>query len=95
MLLPNGKFLQFDGWQQPQPTYVFDPASNTYTEAGAPDSIFCAGNALLPDGRVITIGGYGSLKGGNLGIKDTAIFDQRPPHGRALPICISTAGTRH
>lgn len=75
MLLANGKFLQFDGWQQPQPTYVFDPASNTYTETDAPDSIFCAGNAFLPDGRVITIGGYGTLKGGNLGIKDTAIFD--------------------
>lgn len=75
MLLPNGKFLQFDGWQQPQPTYVFDPSSNSYTEVDAPDSIFCAGNAFLPDGRVITIGGYGILKGGNLGIKDTAIFD--------------------
>jgi hypothetical protein len=75
MLLPNGKFLQFDGWQQPQPTYVFDPAANTDTEVDAPDSIFCAGNAYLPDGRVITIGGYGILKGGNLGIKDTAIFD--------------------
>ena len=75
MLLPNGKFLEFDGWQQPQPTYVFDPTANTYTEVDAPDSIFCAGNVLLPDGRVITIGGYGILKGGNLGIKDTAIFD--------------------
>ena len=75
MLLPNGKFLQFDGWQQPQLTYVLDPATNSYTEVDAPDSIFCAGNAFLPDGRVITIGGYGILKGGNLGIKDTAIFD--------------------
>ena len=75
MLLTSGKFLQFDGWQQPQPTYVFDPAANTYTQVTAPDSIFCAGNAFLPDGRVITIGGYGTLKGGDLGIKDTAVFD--------------------
>lgn len=65
----------FDGWQQPQPTYVFDPIANTYTEVDAPDNIFCAGNAALPDSRVMTIGGYGVLKGGNLGIKDTAIFD--------------------
>ncbi len=75
MLLPNGKFLVFDGWEQPQPTYVFDPVANTYSEVNAPDSIFCSGNVLLPDGRVMTVGGYGSLKGGDLGIKDTAIFD--------------------
>ena len=75
MLLANGKFLQFDGWQQPQPTYVFDPVANSYTETDAPDSIFCSGNAFLPDGRVITVGGYGSLKGGALGIKDTSVFD--------------------
>jgi hypothetical protein len=73
--LPNGKDLVWDGWQQPQPTYVFDPVANTFTEVDAPDSIFCSGNALLPDGRVMTVGGFGVLNGGGLGIKDTNLFD--------------------
>ena len=73
--LPNGKDLVWDGWQQPQPTYVFDPAANTFTEVDAPDSIFCSGNVLLPDGRVMTVGGFGVLNGGGLGIKDTNLFD--------------------
>jgi hypothetical protein len=73
--LNNGKYLLFDGWHQPEPTYVWDPVANTFTTVMAPDSIFCAGNAHLPDGRVLTVGGYGVVSTGDLGIKDTAIFD--------------------
>ncbi|HVK21541.1 MAG TPA: galactose oxidase-like domain-containing protein [Actinokineospora sp.] len=73
--LNNGKYLLFDGWHQPEPTYVWDPVANTFTTIMAPDSIFCAGNAHLPDGRVLTVGGYGVVSTGELGIKDTAIFD--------------------
>jgi hypothetical protein len=75
ILLDNGKVLQFDGWQQPEPTQVWDPATGTFANQTAPDSIFCSGMAELPDGRVLVIGGYGGLSTGNIGIVDTSIFD--------------------
>jgi Domain of unknown function (DUF1929)/Fibronectin type III domain/Glyoxal oxidase N-terminus len=74
--LKTGNFLAFDGWQQPQPTFVWNAVSQTFpTTLNAPGSIFCAGNALLPDGRVITVGGDGMFTTGQLGLADTAIFD--------------------
>jgi hypothetical protein len=75
VLLDTGKVLQWDGWQQPEPTQVWDPATQTFTTQTAPDSIFCSGMAELPDGRVLVVGGYGGLTTGNLGIVDTSIFD--------------------
>lgn len=75
ILLDNGKVLQFDGWQQPEPTQVWDPAAQTFATQTAPDSIFCSGMAELPDGRVLVVGGYGGLSTGKIGIVDTTIFD--------------------
>ncbi len=68
--LNNGKYLVFDGWQNPTPTMVWDPVANTFTTVNAPASIFCSGVSHLPDGRVLVAGGFGSL-----GIKTTSIFD--------------------
>lgn len=68
--LANGKYLVIDGWQTPQPTKVWDPTTNTFTDQVAPGAVFCSGSSHLPDGRIITAGGYGAL-----GIKTTAIFD--------------------
>ena len=68
--LNNGKYLLFDGWQNPTPTMVWDPVANTFTTVNAPASIFCSGVVHMPDGRVLVAGGYGSL-----GIKTTSIFD--------------------
>ncbi|TVZ03559.1 fibronectin type III domain-containing protein [Trebonia kvetii] len=60
ILMDNGKFVFWDGWQQPQPSIVWDPATPaTFTTINAPDSVFCDGAAQLPDGRIIVIGGYG------------------------------------
>jgi hypothetical protein len=73
--LANGNVLAFDGWQQPEPTYVWNPTAGTFTSAIAPDSIFCSGMAQLPNGEVMTVGGYGGLTTGNLGIVDTSIFN--------------------
>ena len=75
ILMDNGKVLQFDGWQQPEPTEVYDPASQTFATQTAPDSVFCSGMAELPDGRVLVVGGYGGLSTGKIGIVDTTIFD--------------------
>jgi hypothetical protein len=74
-LLSTGHVLAFDGWQQPEPTYVWNPTTQEFTSSTAPDSIFCSGMAQLPNGEVMTAGGYGGLSTGNTGIVDTAIFN--------------------
>ncbi len=74
-LLATGNVLAFDGWQQPEPTYVWNPSTQAFTSSTAPDSIFCSGMAQLPNGDVMTVGGYGELTTGKLGIVDTSIFD--------------------
>jgi hypothetical protein len=74
-LLSNGNVLALDGWQQPEPTYVWNTTTQKFTESTAPDSIFCSGMAQLPNGEVMTVGGYGTLTTGNIGIVDTAVFN--------------------
>jgi hypothetical protein len=74
-VLTDGKVLVWDGWQTPQPTHVYDPATGTFTTATPTDSLFCSGLAKLPDGRVLVAGGYGASSTGMLGIVDTNIFN--------------------
>ncbi len=73
--LADGNVLAFDGWQQPEPTYVWNPTTQAFTSTNAPDSIFCSGMAQLPNGEVMTVGGYGALTTGNIGIVDTTVFN--------------------
>jgi Domain of unknown function (DUF1929)/Fibronectin type III domain/Kelch motif len=76
ILMDNGSFIFWDGWQQPEPTEVWNPATpQAFTTINAPDSVFCDGAAQLPDGRILVVGGYGGLSTGQLGIVDTNIFD--------------------
>jgi Domain of unknown function (DUF1929)/Fibronectin type III domain/Glyoxal oxidase N-terminus len=75
-LLYNGNVVAWDGWQQPQPTVVWNPSTpQTFTTRNAPDSIFCDGAASLPDGRLLVVGGFGGFSTGETGIVDTTIFD--------------------
>jgi hypothetical protein len=55
MLLPTGKVLAINRVQTPQ---IWDPATNDFTTVPAPANLFCAGHALLPDGRVFLAGGH-------------------------------------
>lgn len=75
VLMHNGKMMQWDGWQTPEPTEVYDPAAQTFTTVNAPSSNFCAGNVQLPDGRIMTVGGWGATTTGQQGLVDTDIFD--------------------
>jgi hypothetical protein len=72
ILLNTGKVLQFDGWENPEPTSVFNPADNTFRTIIPASSIFCAGNANMGDGRVLVAGGHGT---NHIGLPDTNIFD--------------------
>ncbi len=55
MLLPSGKVLAINRIQTPQ---IWDPATDEFTTVPAPANLFCAGHALLPDGRVFLAGGH-------------------------------------
>ena len=73
--LADGNVLALDGWQHPEPTYVWNPSTEAFTSSTAPDSNFCSGMAQLPNGEVMTVGGYGGLSTGEIGIVDTSIFN--------------------
>jgi hypothetical protein len=55
MLLPTGKVLAINRIRTPQ---IWDPSTNEFTSVPAPANLFCAGHALLPDGRVFLAGGH-------------------------------------
>jgi len=82
--LANGNVLAFDGWQAPEPTYVWSPTTQEFTQSTAPASIFCSGMAQLPNGEVMTVGGYGQLTTGQLGIVDSDIFNPATGKWRAV-----------
>ena len=93
VLMHNGKLLQWDGWQTPEPTEVYDPAAQTFTTVNAPSSIFCSGNVQLPDGRIMTVGGYGGDDNGQPGPRRHQHL--RPRHARpgpGSPTCTCRAG---
>lgn len=55
MLLPDGRVLAINRIRNPQ---LWDPATGVFTSVPAPANLFCAGHALLPDGRVFLAGGH-------------------------------------
>ena len=88
MLLPDGRVLAINRIQTPQ---VWDPATGNFEPVSAPANLFCAGHALLPDGRVFIAGGHIDDNQGlpNLTIfsATTDAFTSLPPmaHGRWYP----------
>ena len=72
-LLPNGKVLAWDSYTNGNGVQVFDPATNGFAAAPFdPANLFCAGHALLPDGRVFVAGG--TISDAN-GLRDATIFN--------------------
>jgi Domain of unknown function (DUF1929) len=86
-LFPNGKiiFWAYDddsstNLNKLTRTFLWNPVLNdTPLEIDQPNSkLFCSGHSLLPDGRLLTIGGIirpTPLGQAQLGIKDTSIFN--------------------
>jgi hypothetical protein len=70
-LLPTNEVLAFSTGAN---AHVWDLATGNFTAAPfAPGDLHCAGHALLPDGRLIVIGGVNVTP--QIGIKINAIFD--------------------
>jgi hypothetical protein len=71
ILLQNNQVLFFQDGVTPT---VWNYVQNTFTSVPESADIFCAGQALLSDGRVLVVGGY-SGDSNPIGIANAEIFD--------------------
>ena len=84
VLMRTGKVLLFSGsyvgsWTE----RVWDPATGLLTSVPNPYyNLFCAGQAQLPDGRILVVGGYDPP---SLGAANANIFDPKTQSWSALP----------
>lgn len=74
-VLPTGKVLVWAGQNNVK---LWDPGTNTLADArlGGPRNIFCSAHTLLPDGRVLVVGGSeGGDEEGSDGHPGTHLYD--------------------
>jgi hypothetical protein len=74
-VLHTGKVLLFSGTAErslPKESRVWDPDIGTFTAQTFADDLFCAGHAMMADGRVLVNGGSSTP---GTGIRATYIFD--------------------
>lgn len=74
-LTPTGKVLTWQGdFSRGGEQYLLDPVTGSYIQVpSAAVDLFCAGQAVLPDGRILVVGGTST--NGGLGIRDVTAFD--------------------
>ncbi|HKU35990.1 MAG TPA: galactose oxidase-like domain-containing protein, partial [Paenarthrobacter sp.] len=74
-LTPTGKVLTWQGdFSQGGQQYLLNPVTGSYTQVpSAAVDLFCAGQAVLADGRILAVGG--TATSGGLGIRDVTAFD--------------------
>jgi hypothetical protein len=70
ILLQNNKVLFYQDGSTPT---VWDYVNNTFTNIPTSADLFCSGAALLSDGRILVVGGYGG--GTPIGLAKAEIFD--------------------
>lgn len=74
-LLPTGNIVMWDAWETngTASARLWNPTTQAFTGVSNRfSSIFCAGHAMLADGRQLVVGGYVA---DDTGIKDVNIFD--------------------
>jgi hypothetical protein len=81
ILLKNSKVLFYQDGATPT---VWDYINNTFTNIPTTADLFCSGHALLADGRVLIVGGYGG-SGTTIGIANAEIFDPANNSWTAVP----------
>lgn len=71
ILLKNNTLLFYQDGSTPT---VWDYTNNVFTSVPAPADLFCSGQTMLADGRILIVGGYGG-SGTQIGIANAEIFD--------------------
>jgi hypothetical protein len=71
VLLQNNQVLFYQDGSTPT---VWNYAQNTFVNVPLQPNLFCSGHALLADGRVMVVGGYGNSST-TIGITNAEIFD--------------------
>ncbi|MGH9867892.1 MAG: galactose oxidase-like domain-containing protein [Candidatus Polarisedimenticolia bacterium] len=74
ILLRTGKVLWFRGDEDSPVSYVWDPATNQLESQSVDEIIWCGGNSVLDDGRVLITGGA-SFQGASTGPRHSYLFD--------------------
>ena len=87
VLMPNGKVLT---WEDLGLGTVWDPTSGQFTNVGTGSvDIFCAGQILLPNGKVFVVGGDGAV--GGTGNNKSNLFD---PTTQSWSVAANMTGLR-
>jgi hypothetical protein len=71
ILLQNNRVLFYQDGSTPT---VWDYVAGTFTNVPMSADLFCSGHAVMSDGRILVVGGYGE-SGTTYGIKSAEIFD--------------------
>lgn len=71
-LLPDGNVISWQRYDSLGGPQVWNPTTGAFTEVPVPVNIFCGGQTLLPDGRLLVNGGHISL---DMGLRTTYLFD--------------------
>jgi hypothetical protein len=93
VLLDNGKVLMWDGGPDclgAISDYVWDPATNTFTQVNLENQpevrdIFCSGQTVLADGRVLVVGGHDCTSPTYIGTAIANVFDPATNQWTFLP----------
>jgi len=81
ILTGNNKLFFYEDGATPT---LWDYMSNTFTNVATTADLFCSGHAMLSDGRILAVGGFGG-SGTQMGIANAEIFDPASNTWTAVP----------